>query len=143
MEDRMTRSLLIAALLCIAVPAIAQPIAPNGAQPAPSDPPCLRQRNIYDFKTVPGNRSLIVTDLARKRYRLNFMGVCYNLQYHLSLGFRTRGVGTLSCVEKGDSVLQRDVVGPNTCIVQSVEYQTPALDKADVEAAAAMKAKNK
>ena len=137
MEDRMTRLLLTAALLCVAVPAIAQP----ATAPAPSDPPCLVQRNIYDFKTVPGNRSLIVTDLARKRYRLNFMGVCYNLQHHLTLGFKTRGVGTLSCVEKGDSVLQNDVVGPNTCIIQSVEYQTVALDKADFEAAAAAKAK--
>ena len=131
-------SLLAAGLLFVAVPAIAQP-----APPPPSEPPCLRQRNIYDFKPVPGNRSLIVTDLARKRYRVNFIGVCYNLQFHLALGFRTRGVGTLSCVERGDSVLQRDVVGPNTCIIQSVEYQTPALDKADAEAAAAAKAKNK
>ena len=135
MEDCMTRSVLIAALLCVSVPAIAQPAA------APSDPPCLRQRNIYDYKTVPGNRSLIVTDLARKRYRLNFVSACYNLQYQLGLAFRTRGVGTLSCVERGDSVLQRDVVGPQQCIVQSVEYQTPALDRADIEAAAAAKAK--
>ena len=137
MEDRMTRLLLTAALLCVAVPAIAQP----ATAPAPSDPPCLVQRNIYDFKTVPGNRSLIVTDLARKRYRLNFVGVCYNLQYQLGLAFRTRGVGTLACVERGDSVLQRDVVGPNQCLIQSVEYQTPALDKVDAEAAAAAKAK--
>lgn len=137
MEDCMTRSLLAAALLFAAVPAIAQPAAP------PSEPACLRQRNIYDFQTVPGNRSLIVIDLARKRYRLNFMGVCYNLQYHLNLGFKTRGAGTLSCVEKGDSVLQRDVVGPQSCIIQSVEYQTPALDKADAEAAAAAKAKQR
>jgi hypothetical protein len=71
------------------------------------------------------------------------VGTCYNLQYQLGLAFRTRGVGTLSCVERGDSVLQRDVVGPQQCIVQSVEYQTPALDKADIEAAAALKAKNK
>ena len=134
----MTRSLLAAGFLLLSVPAIAQP-----APPPPSEPPCLRQRNIYDFKTVPGNRSLIVTDLARKRYRLNFIGTCYNLQYQLGLAFRTRGVGTLSCVEKGDSVLQRDVVGPQECIVQSVEYQTVALDKADAAAAAALKAKNK
>ncbi|HKU55003.1 MAG TPA: DUF6491 family protein [Rhizomicrobium sp.] len=130
----MNRSLLAAAFLVIAAPATAQ-----SAVPAPSDPPCLRQRNIYDFKTVPGNRSLIVTDLARKRYRLNFMNTCYNLQYHLRLGFKTEGVGTLSCVARGDSVLQRDVVGPNRCIIQSVEYQTPALDKADAEAAAKAK----
>jgi hypothetical protein len=133
MEDRMTRFLLTVLLLGMAVPAVAQPVPP--------DPVCLRQRNIYDFQTVPGNRSLVVIDLARKRYRLNFMGVCYNLQYHLNLGFKTHGVGTLSCVEKGDAVLQRDVVGPNQCIINSVEYQTPALDKADAEAAAAAKAK--
>ena len=134
----MTRSLLAAGFLFLSVPVLAQP-----APPPPSEPPCLRQRNIYDFKTVPGNRSLIVTDIARKRYRLNFIGVCYNLQHHLTLGFRTRGVGTLSCVERGDSVLQNDVVGPQQCIVQSVEYQTVALDKADAAAAAELKAKNK
>lgn len=133
----MNRSLLAAAFLVTALPATAQP----AAAPASSDPPCLRQRNIYDFKTVLGNRSLIVTDLAHKRYRLNFMGVCHNLQYHLQLGFKTEGVGTLSCVARGDSVLQRDVVGPNRCVIQSVEYQTPALDKAD--AAAAAKAKKR
>ena len=137
----MTRSLLTTALLCAGLfvvvgPAIAQPVAP----PVPSA--CLRQRNIYDFKTVPGNnRSLVVIDLTRNRYRLNFMNTCYNLQYHLGLGFKTRSAGTLSCVAKGDSVLQRDVVGPQECIIQSVEYQTPALDKADADAAAAAKAK--
>jgi len=133
----MTRTLLTVLLLATAVPAIAQP----AAQPVRSDPVCLRQRDIYDFQTVPGNRSLIVIDQLRKRYRLNFMGVCYNLQYHLNLGFKTHGVGTLSCVEKGDSVLQRDEVGPNQCIIKSVEYQTPALDKADAEVAAMTKAK--
>jgi hypothetical protein len=133
MEDRMKRSLLIAAFLLTAAPAMAQAPAP--------DPACLRQRNIYDFKPVPGNRSLVVTDLMRKRYRLNFLNTCYNLQYHLGLGFKTRGATSLSCVAKGDSVLQRDVVGPQECIIKSVEYQTPALDKADADAAAAAKAK--
>ena len=138
MEKLMKRALFAVAFLftgLFVVEALAQPAAP------PAEPACLRQRNIYDFQTVPGNRSLIVIDLARKRYRLNFMGVCYNLQYHLNLGFKTRGVGTLSCVEKGDSVLQRDEVGPNQCIIKSVEYQTPALDRVDAEAAAAAKAK--
>ena len=131
----MNRSFLAAAFLVTALPATAQP----AATPAPSDPPCLRQRNIYDFKTVPGNRSLIVTDLAHKRYRLNFMGACHNLQHHLQLGFKTEGVGTLACVARGDSVLQRDVIGPNRCVIQSVEYQTVALDKADAAAAAKVK----
>jgi hypothetical protein len=96
--------------------------------------PCLRQRNFYDFQIVPGNRSLVVTDLSRRRYRLNFMGRCYNLQYQFGLAFRSRGVGTLSCIAKGDEIQMRDPVGPNQCIIQSVEYQTPVLDRADMEA---------
>jgi hypothetical protein len=132
----MTRNLLIAALLCAAMPAIAQPNQPYPPKPIPNEPACLRERNIYDFKTVPGNRSLIVIDLARQRYRLNFMGVCSNLQYHLSVGFRTHGVGGLSCLSKGDSVIVRDVVTPIPCIIKDIQYQTVALDQADAAAAA-------
>src|SRR5690348_11602178 len=113
MEANMTRNLLIAALLVsTAMPAIAQPSQFYPPKPIPNEPACLRQRNIYDFKPVPGNRSLVVIDLARQRYRLDFMGVCYNLQYHLDVGFRTHGVGGLSCVAKGDAVIVRDVVTP-------------------------------
>jgi Family of unknown function (DUF6491) len=136
MEDSMTRYLLIAALMSAAVPAAAQTDAPR---PTPPEPACLRQGQIYDFQLVPGNRSLVVVDLARKRYRLNFMGACYNLQYHLSLGFKTHGIGTLSCVAKGDSVIMREAVGPNQCIIKDIQYQTPALDQSDAVAAAALK----
>jgi len=134
MEDSMTRSILIAALLFTAVPALAQTPAPA---PTQAEMPCLRQGLIYDFKPVPGNRSLVVIDRARKRYRLNFMGVCSNLQYHLGLGFKTHGVGTLSCVAKGDQVVMRDVVGPNWCVIRDIQAQTPELDGADAAAAAA------
>ena len=132
----MTRSVVIAALLFTAAPAFAQTPAPS---PTPAEPPCLRQGYIYDFQNVPGNRSLVVIDLARKRYRLNFLGTCYNLQYHLGLGFKTHGVGTLSCVAKGDQVVMRDEVGPNWCVIKEIQYQTPELDKADAAAAAALK----
>ena len=132
----MTRSVVIAALLLAAAPAFAQSPAPS---PTQAEPTCLRQGYIYDFKPVPGNRSLVVIDLARKRYRLNFMGVCYNLQYHLGLGFKTHGVGSLSCVSKGDQVIMRDVVGPNWCVIKDIQAQTPELDKADAMAAVAAK----
>jgi hypothetical protein len=116
------------------VVAMAQP-----PRPMPPGPACLRQREIYDFQPVAGNRSLVVIDRSRQRYRLTFMGICSNLQYHLGLGFKTFGAGTLSCVAKGDSVLLRDVVGPNKCIIKDIQYQTPAMDQADAAAAAAAK----
>ena len=124
------RSVLVAALVSAAIPALAQSYAEKDMR----ETPCLRQRNIYDFQIVPGNRSLVGTDISRGRYRLNFMGRCYNLQYQFGLAFRSRGVGTLSCIAKGDEIQMRDPVGPNQCIIQSVEYQTPALDRADMEA---------
>jgi len=138
----MTRNLFIAALLCTAVPAIAQPSRSDASKPVPNGPACLRPINLYDFKPVPGNRSLIVMDQARQRYRVNCMGVCYNLQYHLGVAFKTRGTGQLSCVAKGDSVLIRDEVTPGPCIIKDVEYQTAALDQADAQAAAAAKDKH-
>ena len=129
----MTRHLLaIAALVCLSAPALAQPPSSMG------QPPCLRQADIWSFNPVPGNRSLIAEDQRHRRYRVNFMGICSGLQFNMGLAFKTRGVGTLSCISRGDSVLHRDVAGPPECIIQSVEWQTPALDKADAEAKAAM-----
>jgi hypothetical protein len=127
----MIRSLVLAAALaCVTVPVLAQPYREMDRR----ETPCLRQRNIYDYQVVPGNRSLVVIDLSRQRYRLNFMGRCYNLQHQFGLAFKSRGVGTLSCIERGDQVLMNDPVGPNQCIIQSVELQTPALDRADRDA---------
>jgi hypothetical protein len=130
----MARYLLTAALLCSAVPAMAQQPAPP-----PTDPPCLRQISMYDFKFVPGNRSLIVIDRSRRRYRVNFMSQCFNIQYSLGLRFKTNGTSNLSCVSKGDSVRFRDPASPGVCIIRDVQYQTPALDQQDAAAAAAAK----
>jgi hypothetical protein len=132
----------IAALVCATAPVFAQPSQPYPPKPIPNEPACLRQAYIYDYVLVPGGRSLVVIDRARQRYRLNFIGICPNLQYHLSLGFKTHGVGGLSCVEKGDSVISRDVVTPFPCIIKDVQYQTVALDQADAQAAAAAKDKH-
>jgi hypothetical protein len=135
MENSMTRYLLsaAAALLFAAVPALAQP-----NRPPPNERPCLRQGYIYDYQLVPGDRSLVVTDMARRRFRLNFMAKCYDLKFQFGLRFKTFGVGSLSCVSRGDSVLT-DRPGNNQCIVQSIEYQTPDLDRADYQAARDMK----
>ncbi len=123
--------LLAATLLCVAVPAVARPYRDRDRREAP----CLRQRNIHDYQIVPGDRSLVVTDIARQRYRLNFIGRCYDLKHNFGLAFRTRGVGTLSCVTRGDSVYNSQALGAGKqCIVESVEYQTRALDRMDYEA---------
>ncbi len=118
--------LVVAAMLCVTAPALAQ---------SGRDTPCLRNRNIHDYQLVPGNRSLIVTDIARQRYRINFVGRCYDLQHNFGLAFRTRGVGSLACVTRGDSVYNNAAIGAGRqCIVESVEYQTRRHDLMDYEA---------
>ncbi|HEX4271241.1 MAG TPA: DUF6491 family protein [Rhizomicrobium sp.] len=133
----MIRYLVAAALLLSAVPAMAQPPAPPPG--APSEPACLRQINMYDFKPIPGNRSLLVIDRGGKRYRVNFVGQCYDLQYPMGLRFKTRGTSNLSCVSRGDQVLFHDPAGPGFCMIRDVQYQTPALDQQDAAAATARK----
>ena len=118
--------LVVAAMLSVTAPALAQ---------SNRDAPCLRNRNIHDYQLVPGNRSLIVTDIARQRYRVNFVGRCYDLQHNFGLAFRTRGVGTLACVTRGDSVYNNAAIGAGRqCIVESVEYQPRRHDRMDYEA---------
>src|SRR5690348_2718646 len=109
-EHSMTRYLLSAAvlsggLLCMDLAAVAQPPTPPPAYTA-----CLRPAQIWDYHPVPGNRANDVTDLARKQYRLTFMGTCRDLQYHIGLRFKTFGVGGLSCVGRSDQIQMHDPV---------------------------------
>jgi hypothetical protein len=132
----MTRYLAAVIFVCAGVlsgPALAQQAPPSSAEKA-----CLQPFNFYSFQPVPGNnRSLVVIDRARKRYRLTFMGPCRNLDFHLALRFKTFG-GNLTCVSRGDSVTVRDVASPGQqCIIKSVDFQTPVQDKLDADTAAA------
>lgn len=128
------RYLLAAALVTGTLAASAAMAQGPRSAPPPAEKACLRPA-LYDYQPVPGNRAIVVTDLARKRYRLTFMGTCRDLQFHIGLRFKTFGAGGLSCVSRGDQILMNDPVNPNPCIVQSVDYQTPALDQTDALAA--------
>jgi hypothetical protein len=134
----MIRLLLAATALSVAAaPAMAQ--APTPPPPPPTTPPCLVQTNIYDFQLVPGNRSLVVIDRARQRFRLNFIGACRNIQYKFGLRFKTYGVTQLACLRKGDQILYSDPVGPGFCVIRDIQYQTPEMDQQDAAAGAKVK----
>ncbi len=122
------------AILSATVPALAQP---NAAQPSQA---CLRIGQVYDFKPVPGNRSLIVTDRSRHKYKLTFQGMCRDLQFNLGLGFKSFGTGQLSCISRGDQVISRQPVGiADHCIINRIEAYTPEMERADAAAAQAAK----
>jgi hypothetical protein len=113
---------------------------PASAQ-APRTQDCLRIANIWDYTPVPGNRALIVTDRARHKFKLSFLGRCTGLQFHMGLAFKSRGTGGLSCLSRGDAVITNDVAGPPQCLINAVEPYTPEMQKVDAAAAAAAKAR--
>jgi len=127
-------------LCAAALAASALAAVPARAADAPAAPVCLEIGQVYDFKPVPGNRSLIVIDRARKKYKVGFMGICPDLQFNLGLGFKSFGTGRLSCLAKGDYVIARDPAVPmNRCPIKTVEAYTPAMEQADAAAAASAK----
>ncbi|HWA68652.1 MAG TPA: DUF6491 family protein [Rhizomicrobium sp.] len=130
------RLLLTLALLSCTAPAFAQP-QPQPQPLSKPEPACLRQIDVYSFEPVAGNRALIVTDRRHNRYRVRFLGICNDLQFNMGLAFKTHGAGSLSCIGQGDSVIHRDPAGSPQCLIAGVDWQTPAMDKADAQAAAA------
>lgn len=129
----MNRTLLAAAIaitvMGLGAPAFAQPRAQS----------CLRNAQIYDYKVVPGNRTLIVTDNLRQKFRVTFVSPCYGLQYNFGIAFRTFGVGGLTCVAKGDSVVRRDPVNPAQCTIAAVQPYSAAMAQEDAALFAAAK----
>jgi hypothetical protein len=122
------RFLAATIFVCASIPWIASPAM------AASERVCLRQIDIYSFDAVPGNRSLIVEDQRHRRYRVNFVGICSGLQFKMGLRFKTFGTSNLSCLSRGDQVLQHDPVMRTPCIIKDIQLQTPDMDRADLAA---------
>jgi hypothetical protein len=116
----------LAAATLVAVPAAAQ----DRGQ-------CLRQGEIYGFSPIKGNeRALIVTDRANRRYKVTTMYRCAGLDFNFAVGIKTLERGRLACVSRGDTIISRDPgVAGDRCPIASIELYTPAMERADREAA--------
>jgi hypothetical protein len=126
----MKKTLLVAGaiLTVLAGPALAQQRA------------CLRIGEIYNWNALD-DKTLIVEDNWHKKFKLRLIGTCYNLKFHEALAFRSRGSLGISCLDPGDSVIQRDfAMGASRCAITSIDYYTPEEEAADKAAAAAKKA---
>ena len=113
--------------LGIAALAFTGAMAAGAAFAADAAPPanvCLESARIYGWE-APNERTLIITDYSKKKYKVNLSGVCNGLDNtKIAIAFVT--LGKLSCVGPGDSVRYRDqVFGNQRCLVSSVEAYTP------------------
>ena len=109
------------------------------ATSAQADRNCLQQSLIYSWNALD-DRTLIVEDKFRNKFKLSLMMPCQHLQFHQNLGFRTFSNTALSCITKGDQVISGTPIGPQNCPIKSIEPYTPEMEKADKAAADAAKA---
>lgn len=92
-------------------------LAMLAAVPAGAQTRCLQIGRIWSFHPID-NRTLIVTDLLRRKFRVDLMGHCPRLPLRLNLGIKSAsGMNRLACVRRGDIVIS----GQFRCPVRSVE----------------------
>lgn len=116
-------------------------IAILAAAPAHANSRCLQIGQVYNFKALD-DKTLVVEDDFHNKFRIALMATCPTLTFKESIGFKTFGPATaLTCVSKGDDIVTRDrPMGPQICAIKDIEPYTPAMMKADADAAAAKKA---
>jgi hypothetical protein len=107
------------------------------ATPALANPACLKLSQIWSWKVLD-NKTVIVEDNFRQKFKLSLMTTCPDLLFKENLGFKSFGGTGLSCLTKGDDVIDRDrPIGSFRCPISNIETYTPAMEKADRDAAAA------
>ncbi|MBV9548924.1 MAG: hypothetical protein JO256_04550 [Alphaproteobacteria bacterium] len=110
------------------------------AQPA-NRADCLRLGQVDSFSGIRGNeRAFIVTDKLHRRFRINLMQNCGDLDFNMAVGFRTLESGRLACISRGDTVINHDPARAGSrCPIASVVPYTPAMEAADRAATARMR----
>jgi len=109
------------------------------AAPARPHADCLRVGQVEDFQPSRDNRSLIVTDRRRNKYKVFLLGVCPDLKYRIGLAFHARAAaGGLACLTPGDEVIMRRQAGiGGHCPIQKIVPYTREMERADAAAEAA------
>ncbi|MGH6827349.1 MAG: DUF6491 family protein [Rhizomicrobium sp.] len=85
-------------------------------------PPCLRQNMVFGWKVV-NDRTLIVTDRVRNRFKVSLAPGCFDLKFHLALSFRSLARIGLACLGRNDFVLVRPGGGDpaQRCLIAEIQ----------------------
>jgi hypothetical protein len=100
----------------------------SGSAHAAAENVCLRSNRIYSWEVLD-DKTLLVTDLSRTRYRVSVVGTCIGLDNtKFALAFET--FTEMSCLKVGDHLRFYDpVFGPQRCPISSVEAYVAPDDK--------------
>jgi hypothetical protein len=114
------------ALFALFVPLAAQAQTALVALAKPALPVCLRQDMVWGWKVVD-DKTLIVTDKVQKAYQVSLKPGCYDLKWHLGLGFKSySGIG-VSCLARNDYVIVPPAAGMpgQRCFISDIVAYTP------------------
>jgi hypothetical protein len=110
--------------LAVAIPLAAQ--AASVAPVKPASPVCLRQDMVWGWNVVD-DKTLIVTDKAHKAYKVSLKAGCFDLKWHLRLGFKSYSGMGISCLERNDYVIVPPDAGmpAQRCFISDIVAYTP------------------
>ena len=128
-----TKIFLAALFLASAAPAVADN-APPASQPA-SQSVCLRYHDV-DGWGARDRHSMVVNDRFGRKYLINLAGLCNDVDFAFSAGFRPLGgVTGAGCVDRGDHLILRGGgttgMSNGSCWVNKVQYYTKDMEAAD------------
>jgi hypothetical protein len=120
---RIRNPLLASALLAAftAIPVLAADTADKPAAPLrEGDDACLQNNRLWSWNVVNG-RTLSITDRTNKTFTVRLASGCVGLT-NLIPGIEIRGIGSLSCVRRGDFVrFVEPTLGRMSCAITAVE----------------------
>jgi hypothetical protein len=116
----------VLALYAFAIPLAAQAQTAPVASAKPASPVCLRQDMVRSWNVVD-DKTLIVTDKARKAYKVSLKAGCYDLKWHLRLGFKSYNGMGVSCLARNDYVTVPPETGmpAQRCFISDIVAYTP------------------
>ena len=131
----MKHQILAAATLAIGL--VSAPLAWAATPGMSKDASCLEPIRLYSWNVV-NDRTVIVTDSARRNYKVSLMPGCFDLKFAFRLGFKAFSPSRLSCMARGDYVLAPGAAGMprQQCPIDSIVAYTPEMQHADAVAKA-------
>ena len=97
---------------------------------------CLEVGQISSWKVL-NDKTLVVEDNFRQKFKLKLIGFCSNLNYHERLAFRSIGGLDISCLQPGDQVIDHSFgTGREVCSITKISPYTREMEQADKAAAA-------
>ncbi len=85
---------------------------------------CIRHNDIWNWSSI-NDKTLILENSRHQKWIAKLIGTCSNLNFHQTIAVKSFGGFQLSCVERGDTVITRDIGFRGRCSIISIEPYTP------------------